>query len=212
MVDAGIEAELACDEAALLRPAGDPDRAASLDLGDLPDHRADRARGGRHHDGLAGLGLADLEQSHIGSHARHAENAERGRDRRRRRIELAQPSAARQRVVLPAAIAEHDVAGRVARMARLDDLADRAADHRRPDGGRLGIGFRGAHAAAHVGVERQIARAHQQLALAGLGDRRLGELEIVEAGRALRPALQQDLAVGSRSHRRSPSVATTMMD
>src|SRR5215510_13467015 len=36
MVDTSIEAQLAGDEAALLDAAGDPDRAASFDFGDLP--------------------------------------------------------------------------------------------------------------------------------------------------------------------------------
>src|SRR5262249_3249488 len=43
MIDTGVEAELASDEAAFVGATGDPDGTASLDLGDLSDHRADSA-------------------------------------------------------------------------------------------------------------------------------------------------------------------------
>jgi hypothetical protein len=38
MIDTSIEAQLAGDEAALLSAAGDPDRMASFDFGDLPNY------------------------------------------------------------------------------------------------------------------------------------------------------------------------------
>jgi hypothetical protein len=63
MVDAGVEAELLDHEAALVRPARDPDRAASLDLADLPDHRADRTRRRRDRNGFIGPGLADFREA-----------------------------------------------------------------------------------------------------------------------------------------------------
>ena len=37
MINTSIEAKVARDEAALLSAAGDPDRMASFDFGDLPD-------------------------------------------------------------------------------------------------------------------------------------------------------------------------------
>src|SRR5262249_57551686 len=40
MVDAGVEAEVLDHVAALVRPPSDADCTTSLDLGDLPDHRA----------------------------------------------------------------------------------------------------------------------------------------------------------------------------
>src|SRR5262245_11704978 len=43
MIDAGVEAEFVRDEAAFLGAAGDAHGTASLDLGDLSDHRADGA-------------------------------------------------------------------------------------------------------------------------------------------------------------------------
>src|SRR5207244_12844773 len=90
----------------------------------------------------------------------------------------------------PAAVADDDIAYHVARVARRDDLPDRAADHRPPDCGGRRIRFGGAHAAAHVAVEREVEVAHEHLAVAWLRYRRLRQLEIVEAGRAFGPALQ----------------------
>jgi hypothetical protein len=170
--------------------AGDPDRMASFDSGDLPDYRPDGARSRRDDDSFPRFRLTDFEKTDIGGHPRHAEDAERRRDRRRCGIELAQPGAIRKRVFLPAAIAEHDVADRVFRIARLDDLANRAADHRLPDVNRLCIRFRGTHAAAHVWVEREIENAHEHLPLAGRWRRSFCQLEIIEAGCAFRSALQ----------------------
>jgi hypothetical protein len=89
MIHAGIEAQFFHHEAALVRSARDADRAASLDLGDLPDHRADRARCRGDCNGLARLRSAYLQEARIGRHARHTEDAQRSRDRCRRGIEFA---------------------------------------------------------------------------------------------------------------------------
>src|SRR5262245_36914669 len=88
-----------------------------------------------HNDSLPRLRLSDFEKTDIGGHPRHTEDTERGRDRRHLRIELAQSRAIRERVFLPAAIAENDIANRVFWIARLDNFSDRAANHRVPDGG-----------------------------------------------------------------------------
>jgi hypothetical protein len=69
------------------------------------------------------------------------------------RIEPAQPLPVEQRVILPAGMAEHEVALTVGIVAGRDDLADRAALHDGPDLDGLRVGFRGAHPAAHIGVE-----------------------------------------------------------
>jgi hypothetical protein len=137
MIDTSIEAQVAGDEATLFSAAGDPDSMASFDFGDLPDYRPDGARGRRDDDSFPRFRLTNFEKTDIGGHPWHAEPAECRRDRRRSGVELAQPRAIRKRVFLPAAIAEHDIADRVFRIARLDDLANRAADHRLPDVNRL---------------------------------------------------------------------------
>src|SRR6516165_5895119 len=83
MIDTCIEAKLVGDEAALLSAAGDPDRIASLDFGDLPDYRPDGAGGRRNDDSLPSLWLTDFEKADISGHPRHTEGTERRRDRRR---------------------------------------------------------------------------------------------------------------------------------
>ena len=56
-------------------------------------------------------GLPDLQKARVGGHPRHAEDTERGRDRRQRRIDLAHALAVGHRVGPPAGTGEHDVAG-----------------------------------------------------------------------------------------------------
>ena len=63
----------------------------------------------------------------------NAEHMERGLHRRERRIDLAERAAARDRVVLPAELADDDVARGEPRVAALDDLADRLPGHRLAD-------------------------------------------------------------------------------
>src|SRR3954471_9892305 len=58
IIDGGIEAEFGGQPVALVGAAGDADHAATIDLRDLPDDRADRARGRGDHDRLALFGLA----------------------------------------------------------------------------------------------------------------------------------------------------------
>ena len=72
----GVEAQ------PLLRgPARDADGAAIPDARNLTDRRPDGPRGRGDHDGLAGLGLADLEKPEIGRQSVHAKDAQRGRQR-----------------------------------------------------------------------------------------------------------------------------------
>src|SRR6516225_3247471 len=89
--------------------AGDADRAATLDLRDLADDRADRAGGGRDHDGLAWLRLADIEQPEIGGEPRNSIDAQQ----MRHWFDLGHLCQMLRRyggIVLPAGIAEYDVA------------------------------------------------------------------------------------------------------
>jgi hypothetical protein len=97
-------------------------------------------------------------------------------------------------------MAQHNVADGKFGMSRRHDLADGAAHHGLADPDRPGVGFRSAHAAAHVGIERKIAGEDQHLAVDRLRHRALHQFEIVEARRALGPALEQDLAVHAGSH------------
>src|SRR5215510_8417595 len=74
-------------------PPAIPDRMASFDFGDLPDYRPDGAGGRRDDDSLSRLRLTNFQNTNIRRHPWHAEHAERRRDRRRHRIEFAQPRA-----------------------------------------------------------------------------------------------------------------------
>src|SRR5215207_10204386 len=178
VVDGGVEAELLDQRSAFVGAAGDADGAASFELRDLADERADRSGRRGDSDGLARLRLADVEETRIGRHARHAEDAERRRGRRRRGVDLAQLLAVEDGVFLPAAHAEREVAGRKFRVARAHHLAEDAAGHDLADADRLRIGLRVAHPPAHVGIEGEPERAQQDLAWTGLGDRRALEPEV----------------------------------
>ena len=113
------------------------------------------------------FGCADFEQARVGGHARHAEHAERGRDRRELRIELAQPGAVRERMCVcqPARLSTMSPFGEFV-IVRGRDLAHGAGFHHLVDADRLGVGRRVAHAPAHVGVEREPFGAQQHLSRA----------------------------------------------
>ncbi|MFO1426845.1 MAG: hypothetical protein U1F11_07690 [Steroidobacteraceae bacterium] len=85
-------------------------------------------------------------------------------------------------------------------MARFDHLADDLAAHDRAELDRRDIGCRFVHAAAHVGIERQVVRAHQHLALADGRQGTLDQAEVFLARPALRPAREQHLHILRRRH------------
>jgi hypothetical protein len=181
--------------AAFVGAAGDADDPRALLLRQLAGHRADRARGGRDDDGLAGFRLADVAEPDIGGHPRHAEHAERGGDRRLGRVELQQSAAQNRAVELPAIAAGGIVAGAEIGVVRAHHLADDATLDDLADLGGLGIGPHPADAAAHIRVEREIDAAQQDLARPGLRQRPFGDREILGHRQAGRPPVQQHLSV-----------------
>ena len=142
MVDAAIEAQFTLDKAAFVRSAGNADDARARAFGELADDRADRARGGRDDDGLAALRPADLAEPDIGGKPRHAEHAERRRQRSLGRVELEQALCRHGAVELPAVTAIERNRLRESPVARAHDLPDDPALHDRTDLDRLGIGAR----------------------------------------------------------------------
>ena len=76
VIDGGIEAQVLDDVVAFLGSAGDADGAAALDLGDLAGDGADGAGGARKDDGLARLGLTDIQQAEVGRQSGHAEGTQ----------------------------------------------------------------------------------------------------------------------------------------
>ncbi len=194
-VEAHVEAERAGDVAAFFGVARDADHAAAFQLRDLADGGAHRAARGGHHDRFARLRLADLQESRIGGEARHPEDAQRMRRMLERRAERHQVGAVRQRIVLPAAIGEHEVADGERRVLRRDHTADRAADHHVAERDRRRIGRRVAHAPAHVGVERQVERLQQDFAAGRRGNRGGLQAEVLRDRRAGRTAGQHEPAI-----------------
>lgn len=152
---------------ALALTAGDADDAASLDLGDLADHAADRPGRAGDHDGLAGLGPSDVEQAEVGGHARHAQDAEVYRQRRQRRIDLGQAAAVRQAELLHAERARHMVAHGEPRVAGGDHPAHPARTHDLSDLHGADVRLPLVHPAAHGRVQREVRHLDQQFASPG---------------------------------------------
>src|SRR5262249_23936555 len=97
------------------------------------------------------------------------------------RIDLAQVAAVRERIVLPADASRDAVAGLEFGVLGLHDLAHHFARHHLADLDLGRIGARIVHAAAHIGIEREIETLHHHLAVAHGRQRRLNDTEIALA-------------------------------
>ncbi len=155
------KSELAFDVTAFVGTAGNTDDACAGAPGELADDSADRPRSGRYDNGLAALRPADLAEPDIGGEPRHAQYAERRRQRRLVGIELEEVLCRHHAIELPPVAAVNIVALAKAGIARAHDLPDDPALHDGADVDRLRIGARSADAAAHIRVEREIDAAHQ---------------------------------------------------
>ena len=177
-----VEAELVEQRLALLLAAGDADGARALDLGDLADGRADRSGGGSDHDGLARLaagrsraGPAYAVNPGMPSTPSAVEiGAADGSSRRTARRRRSRASASRSRTA----------PRRPGRYVRARDSTTSQTvppTHHVADLDRGGVRRRGAHPAAHVGVERQVDGAQQHLAVLEVGqvDHLGGEAAVV---------------------------------
>ncbi len=89
VIEGGVEAQFIAKPCHFLIVSGDADHAAPLDLGNLAGDGANCAGRSRDNDGFSRARLADIQQTEIRREPGDAEDAERGRDRRERRIELA---------------------------------------------------------------------------------------------------------------------------
>ena len=90
-------------------------------------------------------------------------------------------------------------------MLRFHDLAHGAAGHHLAEADRRCVGGGVAHAAALVGIERQIVHLHQHLAVTRLGHRRFLDAEVGFGGLARRAADEDDAAMGfGNAHERLP--------
>jgi hypothetical protein len=102
-------------------------------------------------------------------------------------------------VILPAGIAEHDIAGREACGLRGDDLRDAAAGHHRVGLDRGAIGG-AVHPGPVGGVERDITRSNQHLAVLRRGHRAIDHLEMFRPELAGRFLDQQNLTIDGVAH------------
>ena len=170
VIDRRVEAELVDDVTAFFGAAGDPDDAATFDLRDLPDDHADGAGRPRHHDRLAGLGLADVEQAEVGGYSRHAEPADVHRQRDRACIDLGELTAVDERVLLDIQNSGDVVAGGKVRVAAFHHASGAGRAHHLADADRRNVRAAFVHPAAHRGIEREVQDLHEHLAFARLGN------------------------------------------
>src|SRR5262249_36534449 len=150
--DAGGKARPRLDMAAFIGAAGDAAAASAGSLRELAGDRPYGARGGRHQDGLATLRSPDLAQADIGREPRHAEYAERRRQRRLARIEFQQSLGWHRAEELPAVTAISVIALAEAGIPRANDLADDPTLDHGTDIDRLRIGARRTDPTTHVGI------------------------------------------------------------
>ena len=200
VIDSRVETQVVLHVATLLGAAGDADRPGTGDLGELTDERADRAARGRDDDGFAGLRLSDQGETRIGGEAGHPEDTEAGGDGSERGVELAQPRPVRCRMRAPTRRRKHDLALGVAGMIGRDHFGDALAGHHLADPDRLGVGLPVVHPAAHVGVEGEVERPHQDPARWRLRHRGLLQAEVGRLRGALRSGGKDDLADGGFAH------------
>jgi len=149
--------------ATFLRAPGNTDYPAAFQFANLPYGSPYRTGCGRHHQGFALFRLANIQQPHVGGKAWHSQHSQRPGGTLRVIAQLDQILAVGDVILLPAAVAEHPFTGFIVRVIRLLNAADRAAHHHRPDLHRRRVGWRIAHAAAHIRVQRQPDGTEQDL-------------------------------------------------
>ena len=196
----------------LVLAAGRRHDAAALDLGDLADDRANRPGGAGDEDGLARLGLADLQEADIGGKAGHAGDAEEGLGRQVGRRQLAHCERCRgcRERLPPARHRTHKVAGFVTWITGGDDFAHGAAGHGLTQFEAGGVALRLVHAAAHVGVDRHPEVAHLDLAVGRIGRFDRCQLEIRGFGFAHRTRPEAPLT-GCYGWHQSPLLQTILL-
>jgi hypothetical protein len=170
----------------LALPPATPTYAAALEFGELAGDAAHRAARRRHDDRFAGLGPAVLVEPDPRRDAGHADRAEVGRKRHVRRIDFAHAAAVAPAVELPARARLDEVADLEFLVARFDHFADRGADHDLADLGFPGIRLGVIHAPAHVGIERQVMRAHDEFAVRRGWHGRFHEAKVLKLDRPAR--------------------------
>ena len=184
VVDRSVEAELVDQVAALVRAAGNADRAAALDFRDLSDDGADGAGRAGYDNGLSGLRLAYFEQAEIGGQSRHSQRAEEDRQRGDASVGPDELFAGHDRVLLHPEHAGHLVADLELRMTRRDHPAGGTGAHYLADAHRRDVRLAFVHPAAHRRVERNVEHLDQYFAVDGLRHGFFGDVPVAAFGEA----------------------------
>ncbi|MNZ40536.1 hypothetical protein D3C78_580580 [compost metagenome] len=183
VIDAGVETQLVDHIAALFRTTRHTNHPQALDLRHLPDHRPHRPGRRRDHQGFAGLGLADVHQAHVRSHARHTQYPESHR-RAWQRGNRNDAATVIDAVALPTGGTDHQITFLKLRIERTLDPADSAPGHDFADFHRRGVGRCVTHASAHVGIQRQENGLEQHLTVGELRQRHPLHAEVFRCWRA----------------------------
>ncbi|KAG1585967.1 hypothetical protein G6F46_014812 [Rhizopus delemar] len=109
-----------------------------------------------------------------------------------------QARAVGHRKILPAGLGQHPFTGLEIRMVGRLHTCHGATHHGLADLDRFGIGRRIAHAAAHIGIQREIHGAQQHLTWAGLRDIPRFQPEIAVCGFAVWARGKHDTAADRR--------------
>ena len=192
VINRGIKTKLFRQITGLGRATRDPHHTTAFELGNLTNGRTHSTRGRRHHQRFTGLWFSNGQEAGIGRHSRHAQNAQGRRYRCIGRIDFPQTLAFENGMALPSAHAFDKITRFELRMATFQNLTDRSAHHHRTQSHRRGIGGAIIHAAAHIGIKREVMHFHQHLALGGLSDRYFFQTEIRRNRRAHGPRGQNN--------------------
>ena len=174
------------------------DGATPFDLRDLSNHHADRAGCTGDDDRLAGLRLADVEQTEVRRHPRHAERAEIHRQRRETRIDFRQPFAVDSRVFLDADRAVDVVAFRESGMPGFEHFTDTARAHHFADAHRRDVRLHVVHPAAHCGIEREVRDLHEHFAFVRRAHGLFGVVPVAALRQADGPGCKAELMIECR--------------
>jgi hypothetical protein len=166
---------------------------------DLPRHRADRSGRCGDHEGLFGLWRADLRETEISRESGDAVYAQQVRDRFQGR-QFVELLCGPDGILLPAAVAEDEIALFEFGIPRFYDLAKDIACHdvTRLDGWSVG---RSLHPGPVGSVDRDVPDPDQDLALAGFRYVPFLEHEMLMVQFPLRDLGQHELSVLATAHR-----------
>src|SRR5207302_6160914 len=132
IVDHGLVAVAGLSQRSLFGRTGEPDRAATRDMRELPNKTSDAAGCGRYQNVLARLRVAKSVKGEVGGEPIDAEQAQIRAERQGRRMNATQHRIRRRDAIgLPAEPAVDKFAGTKFRRVAFDDLTNSERAHRR---------------------------------------------------------------------------------